>query len=142
TGNLDVSGNLAVTASRITGTTGSNQSISSDLAVSLTQPATPTLPAGALAPGAQLSFTGSTLTDNARIDVPSGKLTLTATGGDLTLGGGALVNASSYSKSFGDTTASAPAGTVSLSSSTGNVVVNAGAVVDVSAPAGGDAGTI
>src|SRR5262249_55759526 len=141
TGKLDVTGNLAITASRITGTTGSNQSISSALAVSVAQPATPTLPASALAAGAQLSFTGATLTDNARIDLPSGKLTLTAKG-DLTLGSVALVNASSYSKSFGDITASAPAGTVSLSSSTGNVLVNPGAVVDVSPPPGGDAGTI
>src|SRR5262249_3663098 len=65
-----------------------------------------------------------------------------ATGGDLILGAGSMVNASGFSKTFTGVTVFAPAGSVALSSATGNVVVQPGAVVDVSAPQGGDAGTV
>src|SRR5262249_22257565 len=109
TGSLAVTGNLAITASRITGTTGSNQS-GSGLAVTLAQPASPTLPSAALEPGAELTLSGTTLTQNGRIDLPSGKLTLEATGGDLILGAGSMVNASGFSKTFTGVTVFAPAG--------------------------------
>jgi filamentous hemagglutinin family protein len=148
-GSLAVSGNLNVAAGRIvagTGldangaTTASNQSISAANVV-LAQPVAPVASTDPLTPGGHLSFSGATLTDSTSILLPSGVLSLSASG-DLVLATGSVTSAAAYTKDFFGTTAVTDAGTVSLSSSTGNVILQPGASVDVSAPSGGNAGTL
>jgi filamentous hemagglutinin family protein len=90
--------------------------------------------------GGEFSFIGGTLNDNgATISAPAGNVTLEATTGDLTIGGGSLVSAAGVSKQFFDVTAYAPAGTITLTADAGTVNVQAGSTLDFSGASGGGA---
>ncbi|MEQ6341180.1 MAG: filamentous hemagglutinin family protein [Gammaproteobacteria bacterium] len=142
-GTLDVMGNLTLEAGRLGAAKRADQTYSASGDVAIVQAApTADLPtASALA--ANLSIIGASIRDAGRIELPVGKVTLTARDGDVILTDGAQINATGLTKTFDGVPVSAPAGKVSLVSVKGNVEVQNGASVDVSgAESGGDAGAL
>jgi filamentous hemagglutinin family protein len=151
-GDLRAAGNLTLVSSRVTGAKNSNQAIAAVddsqatktyYTVTLQQPATPLVAADTPALGAKLAITGSSIDHSGDIELPSGSLTLTATGpGGITLHDGSHIFAGGIARMFGPSAGLSPAGTVSLVAMQGNVVATALSSIDVSGSAlGGDAGT-
>jgi len=141
-GNLTVGGSFTALTPLITGSNGATYGFTSTggSITLLSNDETSTL-AGGL--GVSLSFTGSSVTSNTRINLPSGSLTLHATGveGDVTVGG--EINVGGSAKTFFDITRYVDAGNISLISDAGSVTLSEGSLLDVSAhPDGGNAGTI
>lgn len=101
--------------------------------------------------GGALTMTGARINDSGTILVRSGKVTLAATAGDVTLSGEALIDASGTATTTLDRTTYIPGGAVRLTATNGSVRVGAGTTVDVSGfgfsyagsltIAAGDAGT-
>ncbi len=93
--------------------------------------------------GAVLTLAGASVTSNATIVLPSGTLTLHATGpGDVTLTGGRL-DASGLASTFFDETKYSGGGAINLVADNGNVMMMPGSVVTVSATGrAGNAGTL
>ena len=88
-------------------------------------------------PGAILRVEGESLSvEGTRISASAGMIDLKATGGDVTLASGALIEAPGYEKAFGDVVRSAPAGSVRLQSDAGDVVIGANARVTVGGAVG------
>lgn len=93
--------------------------------------------------GGALALSGGTLTLGTRVDALAGRVGLTATSGDLTLGGGANVDAAGVNKTFYDVTTYAAGGSLALTSNQGSVIVDSGAVLNFAgAPLGGTAGSL
>ncbi|PCE32860.1 filamentous haemagglutinin family protein [Burkholderia ubonensis] len=94
--------------------------------------------------GGAWTFVGGTVADNgATIRAPAGNVTLEATSGDLTIGGGSTVSSAGVSKQFFDVTRYAPAGSITLTADAGTVNVQAGSTLDFSgAHGGGAAGSV
>lgn len=90
---------------------------------------------------AKLKIVGNSIKDDGVINLSSGTVTLHAND-YVTLGATSITTATGISKLIAGHTAYAQAGTVALLADTGNVDIQSGAVVDVSAAAGGDAGSI
>ncbi|MDR0240815.1 MAG: filamentous hemagglutinin family protein [Burkholderia sp.] len=90
--------------------------------------------------GGAWTFIGGTVVDNgATISAPAGNVTLEATTGNLTIGGGSTVSAAGVSKQFFDVTRYAPAGSIALTADAGTVDVQAGSTLDFSGASGGGA---
>ncbi|WP_321789442.1 filamentous haemagglutinin family protein [Burkholderia pyrrocinia] len=90
--------------------------------------------------GGAWTFIGGTVVDNgATISAPAGNVTLEATTGNLTVGGGSTVSAAGVSKQFFDVTRYAPAGSITLTADAGTVDVQAGSTLDFSGASGGGA---
>ncbi|MBN3770917.1 filamentous haemagglutinin family protein, partial [Burkholderia sp. Se-20378] len=90
--------------------------------------------------GGAWTFIGGTVNDNgATISAPAGNVTLEATTGNLTIGGGSTVSAAGVSKQFFDVTRYAPAGSITLTADAGTVDVQAGSTLDFSGASGGGA---
>ncbi|VVU49070.1 filamentous hemagglutinin [Burkholderia anthina] len=90
--------------------------------------------------GGAWTFIGGTVNDNgATISAPAGNVTLEATSGNLTIGGGSTVSAAGVSKQFFDVTRYAPAGSIALTADAGTVDVQAGSTLDFSGASGGGA---
>jgi len=89
--------------------------------------------------GARLTLTGLSVAANGQIVLPSGSLTLHATGGDVLVGNEApsVLDVTGTAKSFFDLIAYTGGGKISMISDTGSVTVASGSRVDVSAPQGG-----
>jgi len=139
TGSLTLPGSLTITTPLITGEKGISYAVQATGSISMMRGEEPASIAGGL--GASLSFTGSSVAENTAILLPSGSLTLRATGGDVTVGG--EIDVAGSSQNFYDVTRYADAGSIKLVSDTGSVILGAESVLDVSADArGGDAGTI
>lgn len=147
-------GNLRLEAGRITASSAARQKIAAAGAL-VTAAVAQASPFAAAAAGGQLSFSGATLDHGGRIDLPAGKITLTATAGDLNLLAGSQLNAQGTAQTFADTTVFASGGQVVLESRGGNVTQNAAdaetqkaaAVIDVSGASdaagnGGHAGAL
>jgi filamentous hemagglutinin family protein len=163
-GSLRVGGTLDVTAGRIAGGSGANQTwsaaeLGSALGqaparyydVKLAAAAQPASPATAAGVGAQLIIEGANVDDGVAITAKSGNVTLaargatagTTPGAGVHLGSGAAVDVSGYSKDFHGTTALVNAGSVTLTADHDGVALDAGSQVNVAgAAAGGDAGTL
>ncbi len=95
--------------------------------------------------GANLTLEGATLALGGKILLPSGQLTLSATSGDLLIGGSspASIDLSGTSREFIDTIRYTSGGTVNLSALNGSVKIAENASINVSAPSdGGDAGSL
>ena len=136
-GSLDVAGSLAVTAPVITGAALANETITASRAVALnaTSSAAATITPGL---GASLSLTGASVAVGSEIELPSGTLTLEATGiaaGNVTVSGSLELGGTM--QTFDDVAAYTDGGQVQLISNNGNVTVAPGGYVDVSAQAGG-----
>ncbi|WP_175872227.1 filamentous haemagglutinin family protein [Burkholderia sp. BCC0397] len=90
--------------------------------------------------GGAWTFIGGTVVDNgATISAPAGNVTLEATTGNLTIGGGSTVSAAGVSKQFFDVTRYAPAGSITLTADAGTVDVQVGSTLDFSGASGGGA---
>ena len=141
TGELRATGDLLLASSRVVADSNAKQTFASDaaLVVSAQGPA-PTTAWNAV--GGQLTVAGGSIDVTGRVEVPGGSIRLNARH-DLTLGAGAVLDASGRQRTFGTATRTISAGDVLLTSVEGDVSIGAGALVDVrSAAAGGDAGRI
>ncbi|MBN3824098.1 filamentous hemagglutinin N-terminal domain-containing protein [Burkholderia sp. Ac-20384] len=90
--------------------------------------------------GGAWTFKGGAVADNgAKISAPAGNVTLEATTGNLTIGGGSTVSSAGVSKQFFDVTRNAPAGSIKLTADAGTVDVQSGSTLDFSGASGGGA---
>jgi hypothetical protein len=133
-GSLAVQGNLALTTPLITGTKGAVQAIQAGGALDIAAPAAG---AATVTPGlgASLALQGTQVTVDSDILLPSGALTLHATGGDLTVGG--RLDVGGTAQTFYDLAKYTDGGQITLSSDTGSVIVAADGVINVAAQTGG-----
>ncbi|MBL9155242.1 MAG: filamentous hemagglutinin family protein [Verrucomicrobiales bacterium] len=145
TGSFSTTGALDLITPVITGAGASRHSLTSGTALRLIRPAgaSPGTAVGGL--GADLTLQGSTLEANSDILLPSGRLTLRATTGALSVGNlaPARIDLAGVSRGFLDVTRDTDGGTVNLEADNGSITLGANATIDVSAPAtGGNAGAI
>jgi hypothetical protein len=141
TGTFTTPGALTISAPLITGMRGSRQSVSAGGALVLAPAAGPAAVAGGL--GASLSFTGASVVANTGVLLPSGQLTLHATGAGQDVRVGGELNVAGEARSFYDLTRYSDGGAITLTSDLGAVTLQAGSTVSVAAPAaGGNAGTL
>ena len=139
--------NLVLQAGQIAGTNTSNLTIAAandNITILSVAGATPTAP---IALNAKLTITGKNIVDNGVINLPTGTITLHATGSaatdSVTVDSGSSTAATGISETISGQTVYALAGSVTLTSDNGGVSIQSGAVVDVSGVAGGgDAGSI
>jgi filamentous hemagglutinin len=133
-GSLSTTGSLHAETPLLTGSAGASHSILASGAMVLTKPAS----AGSAttqALGASLTLQGASLVANADILLPSGQIALTATNGNVEVGG--TLSVAGTARQFHDLTRYTHAGSITLTSHTGDVVLNSGALVSVAAAAGG-----
>ena len=145
-GALHTAGALTLGAARISGASRADQTVSADgvLTTARSSNAVTTLPA-ATGLGARLKLSGASVVSGADIVMPTGNVTLQATGSgagdDVTVAAGATIFAGGIKKVFDSVPVYTNAGSVTLNSANGSVNVRTNAVVDVSAdPGGGDGG--
>lgn len=140
-GGLSAGGGVQLITPLLTGAAGAVQTIRAAGALDIAAPAgggTASLSGGL---GARLNLIGGSVSNTARIILPSGEIALQATSGNVTAGG--VLDASGTSRQFYDQTKYTDGGRISLTSDTGNVTVSADGVARVSAPAaGGNAGSL
>lgn len=141
TGELRSTGDLSLAARRVVAESNASQRFASDAALTVSAlGAAMATPWEAVA--GRLMFAGDTIDVTGRIEVPGGSIGLSAQR-DVTLGAGAVLDASGRQRVFGVSTQTVSAGDVTLSSVEGDVVLGAGALVNVrSAAAGGNAGKL
>ncbi|MGY3696655.1 filamentous hemagglutinin family protein [Bradyrhizobium sp. USDA 3240] len=134
--------NMVLSAPAIVVNSGATQSLSTLGNISLVT-AAGTKPASVASNiGGVLAVAGGSITDSATIQALSGKVSLTATAGDVVLGSGALIDASGSRITILDVVQDAPGGNVQLASTTGNVIVGQGATVSVAGAGRGFAGSL
>ena len=151
TGGLTTQGDLHLTtpllSANAAATTGSStqtiiQTISAGgaLSVGATSGVSPTAP-GSGDLGASLALVGQSVTVDSAISLPSGTLTLHATGADaadgVALGSVANLNVAGVGRSFYDVTQYTSGGSISLIADNGSVNLDPGAIMNVSAQSGG-----
>jgi len=138
-GSLTLPGTLSVTTPLITGLQGVSYNVSAAGSVSLLPGVGIPGISGGL--GAGLTVTGSSISANTAIRLPSGNLVLHALSGGLTVGGS--LSADGTSQTFYDITRYADAGSIKLFSDTGAVTLNPGSLVSVAGSSGGgNAGSV
>ena len=140
-GKLTTQGNLFADTPLITGTAGSNYSIVSGGAFSI-QSSSGASP-GLIAPGlgARLTLEGVSIVENSNIILPSGAVTLHATGQDISVGG--TIDVGGTAKTFFDTIKYTDAGQISLTSDFGDISLTNSSVINLSAQSvAGNAGTL
>ena len=138
TGSLLIQGALTATTPVITGDAFSSRVVSASGAINLEAAAGRPMTGGL---GAALSLSGSSLSINSAVVLPSGKLTLTATSGDLNVGG--QLDVGGTAQTFYDQTKYTHAGRMDLISTNGSVNLNAGSFVNIAASvAAGNAGML
>ena len=136
-GSLSTVGAITIETPGMTGAAGAQQALTAGGALVLNSaPGTPIVGG----PGAQLSLTGQSIVENTALVLPSGNLSLHATGGDLTVGGS--LDVSGHTRNFFDLIKGADAGTISLRAENGNVTLSAGSTVSVAAAGGGKPGVL
>jgi hypothetical protein len=143
TGGLSTLGNLALNTPSISGA--SLSSLALTAAGALTVVAPPGGGAGSGGLGASLTLQGFSVTVNSNIVLPSGSLTLHATGGDLLVGNvsATRLDVSGTAQSFFDLTKYTGGGQINLTADAGKVQVFSGSTLSVAAqPDGGNAGSL
>ncbi|MCB1131014.1 MAG: hypothetical protein KDN05_07785, partial [Verrucomicrobiae bacterium] len=139
TGSLVIEGNLRANAPLITGAAGADLSVTASGTMFLTSDVREISRTDSL--GASLAFTAGSIVSDANFSLPSGDLTLTATRGDIDLGGSLSVDGTA--KEFNKSIRFTHAGGIHLVSETGDVLLREGALVSASGDArGGNAGQI
>jgi filamentous hemagglutinin family protein len=138
---LSAQGNLTIAAPLITGATAANHEIFTTGLLTLQSPAgaSSTLSGGL---GVSLLLqAGNGITDNGNIVLPSGVVTLHATGGNVVFGNSpaaqARLNVAGTTREFFDAVQYTDGGTVTLTADAGNVEAGSYGVISVSAPSGG-----
>lgn len=138
-GSFATPGSITATAPLITGASGSAFAISAGESMRFSSPID-SGPATADQLGARLALTASTIEADTSVLLPSGNLTLTATSGDIRIGG--TLSTGGSAKVFNDLIRYADGGLIRLEAAAGNVLIESGATVSVAADAGGgNAGT-
>ncbi|MCX6983075.1 MAG: filamentous hemagglutinin family protein [Verrucomicrobia bacterium] len=136
-----VGAGLTINTPLITGTRGSNQSVTADGVIVLKSTPGSSAVAGGL--GAGFIFTGASVLAGTNILLPSGPLTLRATGAGQAVTVSGTLNVAGSAQNFYDLTRYADAGTITLTSDQGDVNLLTGAGLSVAADAGGgNAGTV
>ena len=139
TGAFSTTANLNVRTPVISGEARTSYAITSTQAMVMERAAGTGFSSGAL--GAGLTLQGETVKANTDILLPSGKLVIRATSGNLEIGGNLSVEGAS--RTFGELTRYAGAGTITLESLTGDVFLSGSGIVSVAAAAtGGSAGVL
>lgn len=140
-GLLGVQGALTVSSSLVTGAAASVHGLRADGALIVQSAASNPSPTVTGGLGASLSFTGATVHTSARMEALSGSLTLSATGGNLTIAG--LLDASGTSQVFHEITRTTDAGQITLGASSGDVIITSSGTARVSAhTSSGNAGLV
>jgi filamentous hemagglutinin family protein len=134
-GSFSTPGNLTIETPLITGVRGSSQSITAggDL-ILLPLTGTPTVTGGL---GAGFTFTGNRVAAGTAIPLPSGQLTLHATGLAQAVTVTGALDVGGLAQKFYDLTRYPDAGTITLISDRGDVNLLAGGTVSVAAATGG-----
>jgi filamentous hemagglutinin family protein len=142
---LGTAGNLTVTAARITADADEDLSLSATGAVALLAPASHFAPAAQRALGGSLSVTGSSIVLATSVVLPSGRVSLTTTGGpsggELALRSGSSIDVAGVVQAYDGVKVASPGGTVILDSA-GNLDLAPGSNIDVSAGTGGSGGSL
>jgi len=132
-------GDLTMMTPLITAATSASQTVTAGGALTFNSAAGTAKVSGGL--GAALTLVGASVTAATDIRLPSGTLTLHATGSastsNATIGSGGALDVSGVSEAFYDETEYTGGGEVVLTSDYGAVQLASGAIVNVSAPAGG-----
>jgi filamentous hemagglutinin family protein len=145
-GAISTSGDLTLTASRITTDADVNLDVSASGGVSLLAPAQPAKLAAATDLGGSLAVTGASIDVDTQIAMPSGRVVLTTTGtggadGSLTVGPGGAIDVAGIVQQYDATKVATPGGAVSLASA-GNIALDGGSLIDVSSGSGGQGGSL
>ena len=131
---------LTINAPRVTSGKSAVQSFTGGGAILLANPtaSTATVAAGL---GANLTFTGTSITANSEIQLPSGNLSLNATAGGIFIGG--RLSVAGTAQAFYDVVRYTDGGRISLLANSGSVALQAGSELSIAAPsAGGSAGQL
>ncbi|MBS1147231.1 MAG: filamentous hemagglutinin-related protein, partial [Proteobacteria bacterium] len=134
---------VTLNVARISGERGSDQTLlasAGKLTVAQRTADRTLMPVTAL--GAKWAMQGSSVDFNSHAELASGTFKLTATAGDVNLGADAKVDVAGREVQFFDVTKPSWGGTAEFVSDSGNVDFAAGSNVNVSAAAGGDAGSL
>lgn len=138
--------NVRIAAPRIVARAGSQQGLTAIGMLETVAMAAPGNLAAVTDFGGSLTLRGARVQHGGVIDAAGGTVRIEATGtgaGDgVTLAAGSRINAGARRKDFYDVAAYASAGEVTLGATYGGVTVAAGATIDLSAPEGGDAGSL
>lgn len=134
--------NVVLSAPSLMVRAGANQSLTTTGSIDIRSLAGNAPPIANADIGGSLALTGARIGDGGTIIAHSGKVTLTATSGDVALLDGAVIDVTGSALGILDQLIYAPGGTVKLIAGSGSVSVGAGATVDVSAVGGGYAGTL
>ncbi|WHQ43790.1 filamentous haemagglutinin family protein [Alcaligenes faecalis] len=132
-------GNLTLTAPLVTGKGGSVNRLTAGGALQVLAPAAGATDAAAVTlakgveTGAELSLAGASVRIDTTVALPSGKLTVTASEGDVTLDDNARLDLSGRAIQMFDVTRYSWGGDVILRSASGNITQTAGSNIDVSA---------
>ena len=141
-GTLAVTAPVTLNVARISGERGADQAFHSTGALTVAQHTADRALAPVTTLGAKWALQGTSVDFDSRAELPSGAFKLTATEGDVELGANARVDVAGRTVRFFDVRKPSWGGTAEFVSDTGNVDFAEGANVDVSAAAGGDAGTL
>jgi hypothetical protein len=133
-GALSTIGNLNATASQITVGSNVQLTLQATGAVAFLASSQPTA-ASAATLGGSLSIIGTSIDIGTNITLPSGGLTLTATGGNLSVDAGANLSVAGVVQQYDGVAVATPGGILSLSS-TGNIEIAGGSTLDVGGGAG------
>ena len=140
-GTFSTPANVTISTPLITGFRGSSQSLTAGGDLSLQPLAGAATVTGGL--GAGFTFTGGSVLANTAIFLPSGQLTLHATGVGQAVTVASSLDVGGLPQNFYDLTRYPDAGAISLLSDRGNVNLNPGSKVSVAAdPGGGKAGQV
>ncbi|MDI4236717.1 filamentous hemagglutinin family protein [Bradyrhizobium sp. Arg237L] len=138
--------NLTLSAPRITATGGAQQAATATGKLTTMYVDAPADLAPVTAFGGKLVLTGTQVVHGGVIVMPAGTVRLQATGPSasdgVVLAGGSLIDVTAQKKQFFDIAEYANAGTVEIVAAAGGAAIAQGAVVDLSAPLGGNAGTL
>lgn len=134
-GKPGIGGTLNITTPLLTGAAGSKVGYVAGGAITIGAPVGWTAPAQRVdAPmGGEISLIGTSITANTLIALPSGKLKLTATQGDLALGDNARIDMAGKATAFFDETRYSWGGDVELEATQGGVTMGQNAVMDLGA---------
>jgi hypothetical protein len=140
-GTFSTPGNLTMNTPVITGTRGSTQAVTAGGDLLLQTVTASSVVSGDL--GAGFTLTGSRVVADTAIELPSGQLTLRATGAGQAVTVSGTLSVAGSAQNFYDLTRYADAGTITLTSDKGDVNIEAGATLSVAGNAGGgNAGTV
>lgn len=141
-GSLQLNTETAIKTARLSGESNASQTILSDNALVITQAEIAPILKTTDALGVTWKVEANSLDVSTKFEAHSGRVDLTATGGDLVLGEGANIDVSGQEIKFFDQTRASNAGEVNLASKTKDVVANTGVNINVSSISGSDAGDI